>query len=169
MWVWQVNSNEHQQLVNGEILKFFPKVSLLIMVDSCYKQFSVMYAWDSLVSLHKSHIMRKPTFWFPTWSDTNQAVQLQKRLEILDFGLHYLCSENKGANQLRGNREADLRLCFCIMQNVGFLVTWLIRKMAIPQLCSSDPSVQSNSWSQTQDLSIHAPSPAHLNWSGLHS
>ena len=22
--------------------------------------------------------MRKPTFWFPTWSDTNQAVQLQK-------------------------------------------------------------------------------------------
>ena len=22
--------------------------------------------------------MRKPTFWFSTWSDTNQAVQLQK-------------------------------------------------------------------------------------------
>ena len=22
--------------------------------------------------------MRKPTFWFQTWSDTNQAVQLQK-------------------------------------------------------------------------------------------
>ena len=22
--------------------------------------------------------MRKPMFWFPTWSDTNQAVQLQK-------------------------------------------------------------------------------------------
>ena len=27
-------------------------------------------------------------------------------------GLHYLCSENKGADQLRGYREADLRLCF---------------------------------------------------------
>ena len=27
-------------------------------------------------------------------------------------GLYYPCSENKGAEQLRGNREADLRLCF---------------------------------------------------------
>ena len=29
-------------------------------------------------------------------------------------GLYYLCSENKGADQLRGYREADLRLCFRI-------------------------------------------------------
>ena len=28
--------------------------------------------------------------------------------------LYYLCSENKGADQLRGHREADLRLCFRI-------------------------------------------------------
>ena len=27
-------------------------------------------------------------------------------------GLHYPSSENKGADQLRGYREADLRLCF---------------------------------------------------------
>ena len=27
-------------------------------------------------------------------------------------GLYYLCSENKGTDQLRGYREADLRLCF---------------------------------------------------------
>ena len=26
--------------------------------------------------------------------------------------MYYLCSENKGADQLRGHREADLRLCF---------------------------------------------------------
>ena len=26
--------------------------------------------------------------------------------------MYYLCSENKGANQLRGNRAADLRPCF---------------------------------------------------------
>ena len=26
--------------------------------------------------------------------------------------MYYLCSENKGADQLRGYREADLRLCF---------------------------------------------------------
>ena len=29
-------------------------------------------------------------------------------------GLYYLSSENKGAGQLRGHREADLRLCFRI-------------------------------------------------------
>ena len=29
-------------------------------------------------------------------------------------GLYYLCSENKGADQPRGYREADLRLCFRI-------------------------------------------------------
>ena len=62
--------------------------------------------------------MRKPAFWFPTWSDTNQAVQLQKTARGLKFriqkvkGLHYLCSKNKGADQLRGYREAYLRFVF---------------------------------------------------------
>ena len=28
--------------------------------------------------------------------------------------MHYQCSENKGADQLRGHREADLCLCFRI-------------------------------------------------------
>ena len=32
-----------------------------------------------------SCIMRKPTFWFPTWSDINQAVQLQKIARGLKF------------------------------------------------------------------------------------
>ena len=36
-------------------------------------------------------------------------------------GLYYLCSENKGAAQLRGYREADLRLCFRICINPVFL------------------------------------------------
>ena len=42
--------------------------------------------------------------------------------------MYYPCSENKGADQLRGYREADLRLCFriCIMQIVGFLIRRLI-------------------------------------------
>ena len=70
--------------------------------------------------------MRKPAFWFPTWSDTNQAVQLQKMARGLKFqilkveGLYYLCSENKGADQLRGHREADLRLCFHICKMLVF-------------------------------------------------
>ena len=28
--------------------------------------------------------------------------------------MYYICRENKGADQLRGYREADLRLCFRI-------------------------------------------------------
>ena len=56
--------------------------------------------------------------WFPTRSDTNRPVQSQKMARGLKFWiqkeeeLYYPCSENKGADQLRGYREADLRLCF---------------------------------------------------------
>ena len=32
-----------------------------------------------------SRVLRKQTFWFPTWSDTNQAVQLQKMARGLKF------------------------------------------------------------------------------------
>ena len=62
--------------------------------------------------------MEKPTMWFPNRSDTNQAVQAQKRARSLKFRilveeeLHYPSSENIGADQLRGYRKADLRLCF---------------------------------------------------------
>ena len=34
--------------------------------------------------------------------------------------MYYPCSENKGADQLRGYREADLRLCFRICKNPAF-------------------------------------------------
>ena len=70
--------------------------------------------------------MRKPTFWFPTWSDTNRAVQLHKMARGLKFWiqiaeeLYYPCSENKGADQLRGHREANLRLCFRICKTLVF-------------------------------------------------
>ena len=70
--------------------------------------------------------MRQLSFWFPTWSDTNQAVQLQKMARGFKFrikreeGLHYLCSENKGTDQLCGYREADLRFCFCKCKTLVF-------------------------------------------------
>ena len=35
-------------------------------------------------------------------------------------GLFYLCCENKGTDQLRGYREADLRLCFRIFKKPVF-------------------------------------------------
>ena len=56
--------------------------------------------------------------WFPNRSDTNRPVQSQKMARSLKFriqveeALYYPSSENKGADQLRGYREADLRLCF---------------------------------------------------------
>ena len=59
---------------------------------------------------------------FPTRSDTNRAVQQQKMARGLQFriyeveGLYYPYSKNKGPDQLRGYREADLRLCFRIFK-----------------------------------------------------
>ena len=66
-----------------------------------------------------------------TRSDTNWAVQPQKKARSLEFvikkveGVYCLCSENKGADQLHGYRAADLRLCFCIYKKAGFLMTHL--------------------------------------------
>ena len=64
--------------------------------------------------------------WFPNRSDTNQAVQSQKQARSLKFRiyeegeLYYPCSENKDTDQLRGYREADLRLCFRICRLLVF-------------------------------------------------
>ena len=60
--------------------------------------------------------------WFPNRSDTNRPVQAQNRARKLKFKiyveeeLYYPSSENKGADQLRGYREADMRLCFRIFR-----------------------------------------------------
>ena len=55
-----------------------------------------------------------------TRSDTNQTAQPQKMVRGLKFWikevweLYYLCSENKGADQLRGHCAADL----CLMMRL---------------------------------------------------
>ena len=62
--------------------------------------------------------MRKPVFGVSDQVRHKPAVQPQKMARGLKFrfkeveGLYYPCSENKGADQLRGYREADLSLCF---------------------------------------------------------
>ena len=62
----------------------------------------------------------------PTRSDTNRTVKPQKMVRDLKFriwkaeGLYYPSGRNKGADQLRGYREADLRLCFRICKNPVF-------------------------------------------------
>ena len=70
--------------------------------------------------------MEKLTMLFPTRSDTNQPVLSQKRARVLKFWIqveeesYYPSSENKGADQLGGYREADLRLCFGLCRLLVF-------------------------------------------------
>ena len=73
--------------------------------------------------------MRKPVFGVfdqvPP-SDTNWAVPPQEMARGWNFRilvverLYYPCSENKGTDQLRGYREADLHLCFRICKEPVF-------------------------------------------------
>ena len=42
-----------------------------------------------------------------------------------------MCSENKGADQLRGYREADLRLCFRICKNPVFLCSFTVENLML--------------------------------------
>ena len=70
--------------------------------------------------------MRKPVFGVSDQVCANQAVQPHKMarglkllIEVVEV-LYYLYSENKGADQLRGYREADLRLCFRICKKPVF-------------------------------------------------
>ena len=73
-----------------------------------------------------SRLVGKPTMWFPTRYDTNRPVHSQKRARSLKFRieveeeLYYPSSENKGADQLRGYHEADLRLCFRLCRLLVF-------------------------------------------------
>ena len=64
--------------------------------------------------------MGKATMWLSNRSYINQAVQAKKTVRSLKIQikeeekLYYPSSENKGADQLRSDCKADLRLCFCI-------------------------------------------------------
>ena len=74
---------------------------------------------------YMSRLMGKPTVWFPNSSDTNRPVQAQKNTRGLKFWLYveeilYYPSENKGADQLRSYRKADLCLCFRISRLLVF-------------------------------------------------
>ena len=70
--------------------------------------------------------MRKPTMWVSNRSDINQPVQSQKQARSMKFwikeeeGLYYMCSENKGADQLSSYCTADLRLCFHLCKLLVF-------------------------------------------------
>ena len=75
-----------------------------------------------LLILYMSHVMRKPVFRASDqfrWVVKPQKMARGLKSWIYEVEeLYYLCSENKGADQLRGYRTADLHLCFriCKMQ-----------------------------------------------------
>ena len=68
---------------------------------------------------HLSLVVRKPVFGFLATSNTNRARGLKFRIYEVQ-GLFYPCSENKGADQLRGYHKADLRLRFRIYKKTVF-------------------------------------------------
>ena len=62
-----------QELIMTQILLTGTKLLKPVMTKLCENQ------------IEMSCVMRKPKFWFPTRSDTNQAVQLQKMARCLKF------------------------------------------------------------------------------------
>ena len=95
-------------------------VLIVLVADHSYKCTCPVY-YKKL-----SLCVRIPTFWVPTRSDTNRAVQSQKMVRGWKFWnynveeLYYPCSEIKGADQLRSYFEADLRLCFHLCRFLVF-------------------------------------------------
>ena len=61
---------------------FAPLVLVHIRCYDCNKYPQSVFAQKTNIM---SRVMRKPTFWFPTLSHTNQAVQLQKMARGLKF------------------------------------------------------------------------------------
>ena len=113
---------------------------------------------------------------FPAMSNTIRAVQLQKMAGGLKFlleeveVLYYLCSENKGADQLRCFREADLsdlRLCFRICKmlvfSYGMIGNNLTQSQCLLFIHTGTPLLYSkNGWYTVKSLiNAHALINAH--------
>ena len=73
--------------------------------------------------INKAVSQENPFSGFPTRPNTNRALQPQKMAGGFKFqikigeGFYYLCSENKGADQLSSYHPADHHICFHICKN----------------------------------------------------
>ena len=72
-----VSQNSYLNIVQKRAIA----VTLVIGIFSALKNPSIVHRGVKVMS----SVMRKPTFWFLTWSATNQAVQLQKMSRGLKF------------------------------------------------------------------------------------
>ena len=69
-----MNQGMRHTLILGSFFHYFSK-NIIICID--------VAICDPVHDM--SLVVRNPPFWFPTWSDTNQAVQLQKIARGLKF------------------------------------------------------------------------------------
>ena len=108
----------------------------------------------SLDEAHMSPVMRKPVFRVSNQVRHKPGCRRKKMARGLKFwikeveGLYYPCIENKGVDQLRNNRAADLHFFFAYAKSRFSLdkahMSWVMRKLAFcicenkaaDQLCS---------------------------------
>ena len=127
-----VKSNVRLFLIKQRILGHFSDITYqirgqsLLFLTVCPIYMPLNYLEECPLSM--SCIIRNLFSGFTTLSHTNQAAQPSKMLRGLKFRIQeveeifYLCSENKGADQLRSYCVADLRLCFRICTKLVFSV-----------------------------------------------
>ena len=70
--------------------------------------------------------MNKQNYHLSSYHQKSSNTHLNSSAERLY--MYYLCSENKGADQLHGYSAADLHLYFSHMQKAGFLMKRLTYK-----------------------------------------
>ena len=75
--------------------------------------------------------MRKPTYWFATWSDTNEAVQVQKMARGFNFGFRkkrdctIYVAKSKALISFAGKSKTDLRVFVFAYAKPWFSLTLL--------------------------------------------
>ena len=85
--------------------------------DNILSQQQISHHWHSFSMIASvSHVMRKPVLrGFRPGLTQSRLYNRRRWLEAWIFGFrNYLCSEDKGTDQLRGYHAADLRISFCI-------------------------------------------------------
>ena len=75
--------------------------------------------------------------------------------------MYYLCSKNKGADQLRGYRKADLRLCFRICEKPVFSQRGSIIKILGSHRMSQAPQLSMKFILPISVLKVPTFYPAH--------
>ena len=127
MSVTLVQPDLHVHLLKIHYSTFGSDIALLCF--SIKRDFRMHFLYDTLpttIVLNEPRCEKTGLRGFRPGPTQTGLYSHRRWLEAWDFGFrkeegfYYPCSENKGADQLRGYREADLRLCFAHMQKPVF-------------------------------------------------